>query len=693
MGKTAFTWLGLMLFSLLAVSVEFYVAPGGDDANPGSREAPFATLERARDAARDTQAGQGVTVYLRAGVYPRAKTLTLTVRDSGLPEAPIIYRACEGEQVRISGGKEVAGFSPVTDEAILARLPEAARGAVLQANLKEQGITDFGRMTMRGFPQPIVPAPLELFFNNEPMTLARWPNQGFAVTGKIIDPGSVPRNLDTSNRPGTFVYQGDRPERWTQADDVWMFGYWCWDWADEYIGVARIDTENRQITLAAPHHYGLKEGMRYYALNLLEELDQPAEWYLDRNTGVLYFWPPGAMDGAEIAVSLLGQPMVSMREVSHVVFEGLTFECARGTAIQAVGGKQTTIRRCTFRNLGDLAVILGDGASDEAVVGLLGCSVFSRTYQDTVWNRHAGTGHRIEDCVLYNLGEGGIILGGGDRVALAPGNNSVLNTEIYNYSRSVTTNRPAIWIDGVGNRAVHNRIHHAPHTAIMFWGNDHLIEFNEFFQVCVETGDVGVIYTGRDWTMRGTTIRYNYIHDVHGPGRHGAQAIYLDDQASGTTAYGNVIVDVARAFLIGGGRDNMIENNVMVRCDESIRLDARGMGWAGDNQNIMTTRLAAVPYATEPWRTRYPILADILDQEPAVPKGNVVRNNVLQTCGTMNIDKHARQHGTVEANLVLEQDPRFIDPDAGDYRFEDDAPVFNLNPAFKRIPFEQIGRQ
>ena len=54
--------------------------------------------------------------------------------------------------------------------------------------------------------------------------------------------------------------------------DPWAYGYWCWDWADEYIRVAEIDVQKRQITLAAPHHYGLKQGMRYYALNLLEEI-------------------------------------------------------------------------------------------------------------------------------------------------------------------------------------------------------------------------------------------------------------------------------------------------------------------------------------------------------------------------------------------------------------------------------------
>ena len=677
---------------LLAASAaaEFYVSPDGDDAHPGSRDAPFATLEAARDAARNV-AGQSVTVYLREGVYPRTATFRLTAQDSGQPDAPVVYRAYAGESVRFTGGAAITEFGPVTDAAVLDLLPKGARGKVVQTDLAAQGVTDFGEMKMRGFPQPILPAPLELFFNGQPMTLARWPNEGWALTGKILDPGSIPRHGDTGDRAGTFVYKDDRHARWTEASDVWMFGYWCWDWADEYIRVAAIDTEKRAVTLAAPHHYGLKEGMRYYALNVLEELDVPGEWYLDRNTGRLYFWPPGPIGEAEVTVSLLEAPMVLMRDVSHVAFEDLTFECMRGLAIQSVGGTDNRIAGCTFRNIGDLAVLLGEGAGEEGEVGLLGCSVFSRSYQDTVWNRHAGTGHRIERCLMYNLGEGGVILGGGDRLSVTPGNNAVISNHIYNYSRSVTTNRPAAWIDGVGNRVAHNLIHDAPHTAVMFWGNDHLIEFNEIHDVCTETGDVGVIYTGRDWTMQGTTIRHNYIHDVHGPGVHGAQAIYLDDQASGIMSCGNVLVNVARGFLIGGGRDNTTENNVLVDCDVTIHLDARGLGWAADNQDIMLRRLEAVPYQQPPWSARYPKLVSILDDDPGMPKGNVVRKNVFYKSGSANIDGHAQQHGAIDVETVFEDDPQFVDPGGGDYRLRDSSPVFERIPGFRPIPFGRIG--
>ena len=71
--------------------------------------------------------------------------------------------------------------------------------------------------------------------------------------------------------------------------------------------------------------------------------------------------------------------------------------------------------------------------------------------------------------------------------------------------------RPAVSLQGVGNRATCNLIDNAPHQAISFGGNEHLIEFNEIHSVCFESNDAGAIYSGRDWTMRGTVIRNNLL--------------------------------------------------------------------------------------------------------------------------------------------------------------------------------------
>ena len=115
----------------------------------------------------------------------------------------------------------------------------------------------------------------------------------------------------------------------------------------------------------------------------------------------------------------------------------------------------------------------------------------------------------------------------------------------------------------------HNLIHDAPHIAVIFGGNNHIIEYNEIYNVCYESNDAGAIYAGRDWTMRGTVIRYNYMHHISGFKGKGCVGVYLDDMYCGTKIYGNLFYRVTRAAFIGGGRDNIVENNLFVECTPS----------------------------------------------------------------------------------------------------------------------------
>jgi hypothetical protein len=248
---------------------------------------------------------------------------------------------------------------------------------------------------------------------------------------------------------------------------------------------------------------------------------------------------------------------------------------------------------------------------------------------------------------------------------------------------------PAIALHGVGNRVAHNLIHNAPHMAIMFGGNDHVIEFNEIHNVCLESNDAGAIYAGRDWTMRGTVIRYNYLHNITGFKGRGCVGVYLDDMFCGTKIYGNVFYRVTRAAFIGGGRDCLVENNIFVDCRPSLHIDARAMGWAGYHVNTtMTQRLKAMPYMSELWRKRYPKLVSILEDDPAAPKGNIIRRNICSGGRWLDLPGVDRNIVTIEDNLITKE-PGFIDPANQNFKLKDDSPAYKLG--FKRIPIERIG--
>jgi len=672
------TWICWLATSLCAVTAtadvsdghRFYVSPEGNDAWTGQRvspdaagtDGPFATLQRARDAIRalpgEQRAAGPITVLLRGGIYVLEQTFELNEADSGTKAAPIIYRAYGDEEVRIIGGREVTGFEPVTDAAILERLDPAARSHVLKADLKQAGVTDFGKVTPGG-------DRFELFFDGRPMTLARWPNGDYTHVGELVGGQPIKVHGHKGDAVGEFRYEGDRPARWVTEDDVWLSGYWFWDWADAYQKVERIDTDARVIELVRPyHHYGYRQGQRYYALNLLCELDAPGEWYLDRESGFLYFWPPAEIHDARAFVSVLGT-LISLKDVEHVTLRGLTFEFNRGTGVAVHGGAHVRIAGCTARNIGGWAVDVRDG-SDHAVVG----------------------------CDVYFIGDGGIRIDGGDRATLTPGRHLVLNNHIHHYSRNSRTYRPAVSINGVGHRVAHNLMHDAPHQAMNFTGNEHLIEFNEIHRVCLETDDAGAIYTGRDWTWRGNVIRYNYFHHI---GTYktwvGTQSVYLDDWASGTTVQGNIVYKGGRGVLVGGGRNNTIDNNVFVDCAPAVHVDSRGLGWAKSYfDGTLTTlvdRLNAVPYRQPPWSEKYPELLTLYDDEPALAKYNVVTRNICVGGRWLDLSNGLNDQIVRIENNLVDEDPRFVDAEAGDFRLRPDSPAFELG--FEAIPVEKIG--
>ncbi len=652
------TLASIILSTTLGNAAELWVSANGDDTAPGTRSQPVATLERARDAIRALRKRSGlpaggVTVWIGAGVYERTAPFELDAQDSGTADAPIVYRAVDGAAVRLGGGRAIRDWRKVDDAKTLARLDDAARGKVLRADLRAAGVADLGTVAGRG-------RRLEVFFDDEPMQLARWPNEGFVRTGDVV--GAKPHVVHgiRGNKEGKFTFDGDRPLRWRSEPDAWLHGYWFWDWSDAYQKIASIDADKRVLSTVPPYHgYGYRKGQRYYALNLLSELDHPGEWYVDRDTATLYFWPPAPIPSGRVVVSV-APSLVVADGCSHVTLRGVVLEATRAEAVRVSGGHHVRIAGCTVRNTGAWGVRI-----------------------------HGGSDHTIVGCDIYRTGEGGIALSGGDRKTLTPARNAAVNCWIHHFGRLYRTYRPAVGINGVGNRVAHCHIHDGPHNAIQLGGNDHTIELNEIYRVCFETGDVGAFYMGRDWTQRGTVIRHNYFHHIQGPGLHGAMGVYLDDSASGIAIVGNVFWKASRAAFIGGGRDNTIENNIFVDCKPSVHVDARGVGWM--RYHIETTlpdRLKAMPYKRPPWSERYPQLLTVLDDDPGLPKGNVVRRNISVGGKWLGVEKKAMPLIDFADNLV-DEDPHFVDAERGDFRLRADSPAFARG--FRPIPIGEIG--
>jgi hypothetical protein len=662
-------------------AAEIHVSPAGDDVRPGTAAQPFATLERARDEVRKlTKAGplaEPVTVIVHGGTYRTGSSLVLGPQDSGTEAAPVVWQAAAGEEVRLCGGNVLSpnAFYPVTDEKVSARLDPAARGKVVQADVRVSGAKELGDYPdiFRGAP----PVP-ELFFNDQRMTPARWPNEGWATVAGIVESGSVPRDGDASARPGIFEYGGDRPARWNVRAGVWLLGYWCFDWYEETIKIQAIDLDKRRITLARPALYGIKQGnpapRRYRAVNLLEELDQPGEFYLNGVPGVLYFWPPDALPGARIVLSALKEPVVSLRDAAHLTLRGFIVEASLGDGIEVSGGGKDRIEGCEVRNVRQMGIRVAGGAA-----------------------------HRVEGCDIHDTGTGGLSLEGGDRKTLTPAGHEAVNNHIWRFSQHQLSYACGLTLGGVGNRAAHNLLHDAPHIAVGIHGNDHSFEYNIVRDVCTASDDAAALYKGRNPSCRGNVIRYNFWRDIGSPMGHGTAAVYFDDGDGGDTVYGNIFLRCGYpgrgsfgTVFSHGGHDNTAENNIFIECPRALgsapwddrRWKAAVDG--GEGCEWQTLLLKEVDITRPPYTTRYPSLVGFMSPQPGQPRVNRAKNNVLVRCGQISSGNWKYSPAEI---WTTDGDPGFVDAAGGNFLLRPDAEAFKRLPEFKPIPFDEIGRQ
>ncbi|MGL4593539.1 MAG: right-handed parallel beta-helix repeat-containing protein, partial [Thermoguttaceae bacterium] len=472
--------------------------------------------------------------------------------------------------------------------------------------------------------------------------------------------------------------QCDDPEflTWSDEPEVWMNGYWFWDWANQRHKVASIDSETKMIRLEPPFHsYGYRVGQWFYAYNMLSELDAPGEFYIDRNKGILYFIPPDGEQDAPLLLTMI-PTIIRLVDASNIMIAGFVFDGCRQTAIDIQNGQDDLVADCEIRNVG------GSGITA------------------------SGLRHWIFGNDLSKLGRGGISITAGDRKTLTSGESAVVNNRIRDYGRVQRMYAAGIGCYGVGNFIANNEITDAPHCAILFGGNEHLFEGNEIARVCQESNDAGAIYAGRDWTMRGNMVRNNHLYDITGFENRGCIGVYLDDMFASCDIVGNLFENVTRAAFIGGGRDNSIVGNIFIDCKPALHIDARALGWCRDHADGWLKEAAekgtisGIKWNEPPFSTRYPKLARILEGEPKAPEGNVVVRNIA-VGGTWDVNKHGQWQGhsveekarpyLVFENNLVDEDPLFFDAAKKDYRLKPESPA--LKNGFTSLPFDKMGRR
>lgn len=653
----------LLIACFLALSLSctrqtiIYVSPDGDDSGNGTSQQPFLTIERARDALRNMKKDnpdKSYKVIIKGGHFTLEKPLSFSSQDSGTENFPVIYQAAEGEEPVFAGSKRLKKWHLLKDPGQLELLDQKVRGKIYMSNITDTGIDDFGD------PVEIGNRP-ELFCNGELQTLARWPNKGFINAGSVKGETDLPKTYINKHGTveGVFEYIENTPDRWAKEDGPKLGGYWYWDWRMDYHSVESIDTLTNTIYIQKPyHHYGYRDSLRYFGLNLFCEIDQPGEWYLDRNNGSLYWYPPENIDisAAEVTLSVFNKPyMVEISNCSNLTLKGLTFREARGNGILISEGENCIISDCRIERFGQDGIHIDNGK-----------------------------GHGISGCMLQQLGCSGLKIKGGDRKNLIPAHHFVENTVVEHFSLFNRTYEPAVLLSGCGSRIANNRFRFSSSSAMRLEGNDFIVEYNQISHVVDESDDQGGLDMFYNPSYRGIVIRYNHWSDITGGTRHGAAGVRLDDMISGAKIFGNIFERVgSRQFggvQIHGGKDNLVENNLFYECLAAVSFSPWGeKRWLEHLESPVIRKkiYEDVDIKSPVYQNKYEELNSISEN----PDMNIIKNNLLVDC----INSFLRDNG----KQIFENNPSVEANDKSVEYFCDPSLLekYGMQP----IPYQKIG--
>ncbi len=715
-----------------AAETTFYVATNGNNGwsgklaapNAEGTDGPFATLEKARDAARVVIAeglDKPLTVMVRGGKYYLPDTFLLEKEDSGTRDHPVTYQAYPGEKPILSGGRKITGWKPYKGKILQADVP-AAKG---------------GKWRFR-----------QLFLDGKRQIRARTPN--FDPENPLYGGWAIAQKLG-EGRSDAFEYEPDviKP-RWSKPTEAEVFLVHTMGLTD-IVPIKSVDAESRVITLkhrvvdhsAMPYafyrgpHMSISEGYHFYVTNVLEELDQPGEWSLDSEEGVVYFWPPsGSVEGSEVVGPVL-QTLIDISGGSHITISGFTFtETTTGINMHR-GGQE---------GYGAMLPTQGRSYIGDAVhlQGAEYCRIENNHFYGVGGNGVYAEGYNLRNVIRHNEineagGIGVCLIGSYYSNPAKPRRYPLYNEVVDNYihDSGVFDKYVAGVFLGLSESNIigHNRIENMPHHAINL-GNSgfgrNIVEYNEIRNVGRESCDKGAInmwmedpygLVERQAERSGHVIRYNLIADFESQRLeqgtlkpcNPAFGIYLDNYTSNSFVYGNIVVRSGSVGIyLQGGKNNIVENNIVV---DSLCATHMGGWWQPQMEGFMTgnhfTRNIFyntddspklihrhIGFTTEPLSDAIGVsdynvffsaggagfairessspLSDMEESKRTYPLWPKYEEIPLEEWRRMGFDTHS-----------VVADPLFVDPTTDDFRLKPDSPALKLG--FQPIDQSKIG--
>lgn len=600
-----------------------------------------------------------LTVYIKAGNYLESNLL-FNKEDSGTEEFPITYKA-EGKVV-LNGAFRIPNdaFHRLGKDSD-GRILKEHRDKILCADLKGLGLTqkDWGPMTVFGTfsigsaklydDVPVNPSLCQLYINDNIVKYTRYPAEGWLTFDEPLFIGGSAVGLTEDNfpdfsntrNPASDIFGMDEDtaqyvKAWSNAKDIWLYGYPKWGYVDHSTPVTKLDSESGAIHTGIVTRYSAAKDRPYCLFNILEELNTPNTWYLDRDNGLLYLYPDSDIKDSEITITINDTPIMTLEECEHIKFEGITFSQTRNSGVLAKGD-YIAFDRCVFKNINGTALeIQGENCT-------------------------------VRNCDISYIGGRGIVMSGGDRDTLTPSGNLIENNSIHHYASMSRTYNPAIRLDGVGAICRKNKVHDSPHQAITYNGNDHIIEYNEIYNVCYFADDSAAIYSGRSYTCQGNIIRRNFIHDLESSFTNslGIFAVYCDDNLAGVKVEENIFLRCQTAMLYHGGHDLTFKNNVIIdacpKSQYSMRFHSYGLWKTLIEGGHHMKGLDMVPWQSDIWKKRFPniekYLAWDVKTEQIFPHFNDISNNLIVNHKPIDINfdyADNRFENNIENNNIFE---------------------------------------
>lgn len=665
-------------FNLVGVSKEFQISP---DQGFGAAIKAIAEFR-----ANNPDYQEPVVASFADGTYVLPYTIILDKSISGTEKSPTVFRAANGAKPVFSGGTIIKNWS-INDQGFWsAPLPDG----LTALTGSQDGKPDLSYTPEKGQLGPSDRNVTQLFVNNQRRFRPRLPKRGngyFFVENTLPPTTAIEGNAEQNKnlRDDRFQFAqtngtNDIPASLANLEDVEVFSVHHWN--ASRLPLKKIDAEKRILQTApvenASYWARFMKGHPYFLDNVKESLGQPGDWYFDRSSNQITYVPnPGETpDNTEIVVPRLrflltiGTPD---SPVEYVELQGLTFafaawsfpengfqhaqaEVGMKAGVNFAAGSHITINQCCFRHFGAYGIHIAKGSEYNT----------------------------LSNCDLVDIGAGGIQINGD--------HNTVIDSTI----RSVGRLHPA----GIGvmiGHANYNTIQNCDIYDLYYsstsigwtWGyapsqaNHNIVAWNHMYNIGQGLlSDMGAVYTLG--ISPGTRIEYNRIHDVQSFG-YGGWGLYTDEGSTDIVMRGNTVFRCkSSSFHQHYGKENIIENNIMVDAKESQLQRTRSEDHCSFRfrRNIIAWHSDSAPFGSNWGADQY----DIDDNLYFTPN----HETVLFPTTNKSLDEW-RQRGH-DLRSLINVDPQFVDWSNDDYRLKPQSPAYKLG--FQDLPKDnQPGRR